>query len=261
MAGPALIIVNQSGKPAGVAGKAREDLVTGTDVSLSAANGPYLAYAWSIIYKPIDINAGSRSSALLSAPGGSTSLLTPINAPGTYFIQLVVDSGGGLGFNPTDTTRLTFYCGSALNVNPDRLPRRVPAFQEKTEHNVNDTIDPSGNPDGWSKEWTRWFALISRLYDSSSWAAGRVALTGSSATLTRGDRIAGVSRVSTGIVTVTLSVTMPDTNYAVLPTPFGSTGGSCTVDTLTTTTFKVYRADIGGVLTDADFCFDVRLGD
>lgn len=155
-----LIKVDQAAAPPGVPGQAREDLVTGVGVTLTAVGGPFLAYAWSIISKPIDISIPVEASSLLGSPTASTSTLSPIDVAGTYLVEVAVDSGSGLGALAGDIARITFYAGPTLAVAPTELPRREMAAFESTEHNVPDAIQPLGNTQGWSREWYRWFAAI-----------------------------------------------------------------------------------------------------
>jgi hypothetical protein len=107
------IIINQTGKPAGVAGQSREDLDTGVDVTLSASGGPFLAYRWRIVSKPIDILIPVASAALLTTPDAASPLLSPVDLPDTYLVELAVDSGAGLGAREGDVARRTFYAGPA----------------------------------------------------------------------------------------------------------------------------------------------------
>lgn len=157
------IVINQSGKTAGVNGRAREDLDTGTAISVAAVGGPFLAYSWTFLSKAINIVAGVRATSLFATPNASSSLINPIDQPGTYLVQLAVDSGSGLGATEDDVVSITFYAGPALNADPTQLPRRIPAFGERRQHNVPDAIDPLGNVEGWSREWLRWFAYIKNL--------------------------------------------------------------------------------------------------
>lgn len=158
----AQIQIDQSGKPAGVPGEAREDLDLGTNVTLTAIGGPFAAHQWTIIDKPIDIIGAAQSAALLSSPTASATDVTPIDLAGTYLVQLSVDSGSGLGATADDIARITFYAGPALASDPTQLPRRRPAFQERTEHNVPGAIF-ANNPRGWAQEWERWFAFIENI--------------------------------------------------------------------------------------------------
>lgn len=155
-----------SGAPPGVTGQAREDLATGFPVTLTAVGGPYLGYQWSIVDKPLDIVAATQSGALLGSPTASTTSFGPIDTVGTYLVQIVVDSGSGLGATPDDIAQITFYAGvglNSLNPDPEQLPRRQMAFRETTQHNVPDVVFPLGNPRGWAQEWERWFALLRRI--------------------------------------------------------------------------------------------------
>lgn len=158
MASPLQIKVDQSGKPPGVPGQAREDLVLGTAVQLAAVGGPFGNYQWSIAFKPVDVVAGARSSAALSSATTSTTLLQPMDKAGTYRVGIAVDAGFGLGAREQDVAFITFYAGPALNADPTQYPRREPAVGETTEHNAPDAIDPGGNPDGWGRERARWDA-------------------------------------------------------------------------------------------------------
>ena len=144
------IVLNQAATPPGVDGQAREDFVTGTSVSAAAVGGPFLAYQWSFVSKPIDILAGLMANPLFGTSAASSTTISPITIPGTYEIQLAVDSGSGLGALDSDVVRITFYAGvagnyteGAPNVDPAELPRRRIAFSETTEHNVPDAIEPT----------------------------------------------------------------------------------------------------------------------
>lgn len=258
------IILNQTAKPPGVAGKAREDLDTGTDVSASASGGPFSAYLWEIVDKPVDIVADSQSSALLTAPTAATTLVQPVDFVGTYLLRLTVDSGLGLGASPDDIADLTFYANDPSNplaTDPAELPRREIAFRETTEHNVNDLVFPTGNPRGWAQERQRWDAVLRRLYDAASFAWGRVVLTPVGAGLQdplSAHNIAGVTRVGVGMVDVTFTRAAANDDYAVVGSARGATGGSITAWNETTGGVRIYRANPGGALVDADFSFDVK---
>ena len=250
-----------SGAPPGVAGVAREDLVTGFGVQLTATGGPFLAYQWSIVDKAVNIMAGVQSAALLGAPNAAVTTLSPIDQIGTYLVQIVVDSGSGLGALPDDVSTLTFYAGAppwapggSLNPTPNALPRRQMAFRETTEHNVADPVFPLGNPRGWAEEWERWFAVMERVAGATLFAAGVVQLTGAGATLLSGSNIAAVVRSSLGVVGVTFTNPAPTANYAVTCGAVGQ-GGMFNVTTKTINGFVVERSDLGGSLVDADFDF------
>lgn len=256
----AQIVVDQAGKPAGVAGKAREDLDLAVDIVLASAGGPFAAHLWSIIDKPIDIVGASQSASLLSSPASSTTILSPIDLKGTYLLELLVDSGDGIGATADDIARITFYAGAVLNADPLQLPRRIPAFRETLEHNVNDVIFPSGNSRGWSQEWLRWFAILENVATSGGdFAYARVSLTGGGASLVgNSDNVANVTRLGLGNVRVDFNNPAPNANYGVIPTARGPTGGSCTTDSETVNDFEIFRANPGGTLVDADFTFIVK---
>lgn len=258
------ILIDQpgSGAPPGTPGQAREDLITGFAVQLTATGGPFLAYSWSIIDKTVDIVAGAQSAALLTAPNAAVTQLTPIDIEGTYLVQVIVDSGSGLGALADDVARITVYAGptlNALNVDPAELPRREMAFRETTEHNVPDLVFPLGNERGWAEERQRWQELLKRIYQGKSWAWGRVALPGGGPASLVGLalNVAGVARVAVGTVDVTFATPLPNANYEVITSPRG-VGGQTYVDTETINGFRLYRSDPWGGLIDAPFGFDVR---
>lgn len=251
-----------SGAPPGVAGQAREDLSLGFPVTLTAVGGPFLQYQWSIVDKAVDMLAGVQSAALLGAPGAAVTPMTPIDREGTYLVQVVVDSGSGLGALAEDVSTLTFFAGPTLNalaVDPAELPRREMAFREKTEHNVPDLVFPLGNARGWAQERQRWQEVLKRIYLGKSWAWGRVALpAGGPASLTGlALNVGGVGRVSAGVVDVTFSSPLPNANYEVMHSARGA-GGQLYVDSETINGFRIYRADPWGGLVDAGFNFNVR---
>ena len=255
------IKLDQAATPPGVAGVAREDFVLGADVTAIAVGGPYSAYLWSIVDKPIDIVAGTRSASLLTNAMASATLITPIDLAGTWNLQLLVDSGHGLGATPEDQAVITFYAGPALNPDPTLLPRREIAFREQLQHNVADVIFPAGNSRGWAQEWSRWFALLRSIANGKSHAWGRVTLAGGGASFAAPTCAfnAAVARAGVGIVDVTFTTNAPNANYAAVATARGAAiGGSCTVSGEGVGGFRVHRADPGGALVDADFCFDVK---
>lgn len=251
-----------SGAPPGVAGVAREDLALGFPVTLTAIGGPYLAHVWSVVDKTVDIVLGTQSAAVFGAPAAAVTSFGPIDIEGTYLVQLVVDSGSGLGATADDVARITFYAGStlnALNVDPAELPRREMAFRETTEHNVPDAVFLAGNARGWAQERQRWQEVLKRLYAGKSWAWGRVALPGGGpASLVGGDlNVGGVVRTAIGTVAVSFAAPLPNANYAVLHAARGAPG-QLYVDTEAVGGFTIYRSDAFGNLVDADFSFDVR---
>lgn len=245
-----------SGAPPGIPGQAREDLATGFAVQLTATGGPFLAYQWSIVDKAVDIMAGLQSAALLSAPAAAVTQMVPIDFVGTYLVQVVVDSGSGLGANADDVARITFYAGTALNsLNPvpNQLPRRQMAFRETTEHNVPDAVFPLGNPRGWAQEWERWFARLLLLSTSSYFAAALVDLpAGGPAVLTAASNVASAVRLSLGVVAISFTNPASSTDYVVLPSAEGQ-GGMFLVRNKTVNGFVIERSDLGGSLVDDDF--------
>lgn len=254
------IRIDQAAAPPGVAGVAREDLATGVPVTLTAVGGPYAQYLWTTIWKPIDIVAAVKATSAFTAPLANVTNYTPIDQAGTYLVQVAVDSGLGLGATPDDIARISFYAGPALNADPTKLPRRIPAFGETVEHNVADAVDVGGNPDGWSREWLRWFALMSAMWDLRSAAGARVSLPGGGpAAIVRQANVFSATRTAVGIVDIVYTVALPDAFNAPSATAYGPTGGSCVVDLATANGCTVYRADPAGMLVDADFTFDVRL--
>lgn len=248
-----------AGIPVGTPGQAREDMKLGFPALLSAFGGPYLGYQWTIIDKAVDIVAGIQSAAALSAPSASISNMLPIDLPGTYLVQLVVDSGSGLGATEDDIASITFYAGPTLNPDPAGLPRRIPAFKERGEHNVPDVIFPGGNERGWAEEWERWFAFLTRLAGglAHSWGAVTVPVGGPAA-LASGLN-AGVAWVSTGVVDVTFTTPALNANYAVVYGADGGVGGDCATSNKTVNGFRVSRGDAFGALVDADFGFMVMV--
>jgi hypothetical protein len=266
---PVQIRVDQAALPAGTAGRAREDLVTGVNATLTAVGGPYGAYLWRLVHAPIDIAAGVRSAALVSTPTTASTVCGPLSVPGTHLVEVLVDSGSGLGATADDVARITFYAGLAgsklfgpLAPNPERLPRRVPAFQETVEHNVPDVLDPTGNVDGHARELQRWFYAVGRMWEGSKvWASGRVTLTGAGAVLVRGFNVvqAGVNRTGAGNVTVAFQQALPDGLY--LPEVWPITDvGHCYPTSILASGFTVARRDDGGSPYDQDFGFSVTLG-
>lgn len=253
----AQIVIDQVAKPPGIAGKAREDLDTGTDITLTAAGGPFLSHLWQMIDRPIDIIGAAQASSVLVTPSASVTLLSPIDVEGTYLAELLVDSGNGLGATADDIARITFYAGLALSANPAALPRRRPAARETNEHNVNDAIFPGGNPRGWAQEWERWFLLMQQ---GTEFSAARVSLPGGgpAAIIGNATNVASVTRTGVGVCDVLFTTAAPNALYGVLTSARGPVGGSLTVDTELTTGFTIYRANAAGAFVDADFTFAVK---
>lgn len=254
------ITIDQGVLPPGTPGKSREDLAVGTAGSLSSSGGPFLQYSWRILHPAIDIDTGAMSAAVLATPSAASTLINPVDVEGTYLIELVVDSGNGLGAGVEDVARIDFYAGATLAVNPWDLPRRGPAFKETTEHNTNDAVQPTGNTEGWSREMYRWFSLVRRMWRTKSWAAARIALPGGGpAAITRGFNIATATRTGVGVVAFTFTTAMPDGSYSVTAAPRTSSG-SCAVSAEVAGGFTVTRYDSAGAPADADFNLNVQLG-
>lgn len=256
------IKIDQLAAPPGVSGKAREDLVTGLDISFTATGGPFLSYLWQLVDKPIDIVGGVQSAAVLSAPTANVTLATPVDLPGTYLVQLLVDSGSGLGATEQDVATITAAAalpGSPFNADPTQLPRRQIAFRETTEHNVDDVVFPSGNPRGWAQERLRWDALLSSLFAGKDWSHARVGLTGGGATIVGSAlNVASVTRVGVGVVDVLFTAAMPNGNFEVFGGARGPVGGMATSDLEANAGFRIYRADPSGTLVDQPFNFCVK---
>jgi hypothetical protein len=156
------IKVDQVAAPAGVPGQAREDLALGVGVTLTAVGGPYLSYLWRIVDLPTNAAVTVRSAAVLATPALPVTGFAPIDQQGTYFVELLVDSGSGLGATADDVARITFYAGVVIGATASSVPRRRIAYRETSEHNAPDALDAGGNPEGWAREWRRWFANIER---------------------------------------------------------------------------------------------------
>lgn len=260
----ATVKIDQSGAPAGVAGEAREDLVTGLAVTLTAGGGPFSAYQWVLDYAAVDADASglARATSALTAPTSSVTQLSPVDKRGTYFGRLLVDSGAGLGAGADDVVEWSFYAGvsgdpvkGSPGADPTSLPRRAPAAGERASHNVPDALDPSGNPDGWARELLKWFSVVERVWSRQLFAAAHVQLTGAGATVLRGWNVSGASRTGTGQVTLTFDGAFPDADWAGGVVAAGATGGSGSVVAQTDSDCDVERGDPGGSLSDSDFLF------
>lgn len=255
----AQITINQVTRPPGTVGVAREDLVLGQVVTLSSSGGPFAAYRWRIIHKPIDIVAGVRATSVLATPLAINTTMAPIDVAGTYLVELAVDSGFGIGALSSDVARITFYAGPVLATAPDEFPRRPIAFQETIEHNVADPLDPAGNGEGWSREWYRWFATIKKLWATKSAAWAKVSLPGGGpAAIADGANVAAAVRIGMGVVDVAFTNALPTANYCVTTGVHGS-GGSCLVLNQAVGGFRIERSDPFGVLVDDDFSFHVMV--
>lgn len=221
------ITLNQTGKPPGVAGQAREDFDLGTAVVASASGGPFSAYRWSIVSKPVDVVSATKSGAGLSAPTSSTTQVSPLDVAGTHLIELLVDAGYGLGARIEDVARITFYAGPALAANPKRFPRRRPAFGERAEHNAPDALDPTGNPDGWAREKERERAALLDVWEGALRAGGTV-IGGTTPSYQRQKGMVDPPVWNAGTLEyeLTFAVAFPDGAYSVFVTPQGLNGAN-----------------------------------
>jgi hypothetical protein len=108
-----LITINQSGKPAGVPGESREDLATGTTVTLvNNDNTNATSWLWEMVSRPLG------SSATLTTTTSSTSTFTP-DVVGSYLIQLTING--------------RIRGREVAAVKTSVLGLRIPASQETTE--------------------------------------------------------------------------------------------------------------------------------
>jgi hypothetical protein len=255
------IQINQGSLPPGIPGRAREDLVLNQPVVLTAIGIGITEWLWRVIHRPIDIITPLRATANITSPDASSTQITGINVEGTYHIELVVDSGSGLGALPEDVVRITFYAGPPLAQDSDCLPRRSPAFAETTEHNVPDNIEPTGNSEGWSREWLKWFEVIKRAAKGTSFAWGRVTMTATTTTLGDSYNITSINKTGTGTVQVTYTRPIPTgLKYTINASAAGTTGGSCTIINNNNAGFTLERGDFGGGIVNANFNFVVYAG-
>ena len=259
------ITLDQSGKSPGIPGQARQDLATGTAVLCTSSGGPFLAYRWAVVSKAINAAVTVRSAAVFATPTADTSLLEPIDLPGTYLVRVTVDSGNGLGADEGDVAEIDFYAGPALASDPRRLPRRWPAAFEQLSHNVPDAIDPAGNTEGWAREKLKWKAIHEA---SVVWAAGLVEnVNGASlATLIRGFGVS-VSYIAAGQIQITFDTPMPDAFYSVIASidDVNSAGAD---PSIVQPLFKdangfqvwTYDVTINALADGVPFSFEVKLG-
>lgn len=253
----ALIKIDQLGKPAGVAGFSREDLALAVPVDITVTGGPYAQVLWTLQDKPIDLSVPAQSAAAITSVTSATTQVTPIDYKGTYLLQVLVDSGFGLGATVADIDSRTFYAGPTLNPTWNELPRRVPSFLERLQHNVqSDPIYGAlGNARGWAQEWLRWFGLVEKVSRIAPYAWGRVAF-GPTA-LVDGSGIASVASVGVGNVQITFTTPLPTSTYAVIASARGLTPGYCTAQSEATNFFFIRRDDSTGTVTDSEFSFVV----
>lgn len=186
------ITINQSGKSAGVAGQAREDLDNvpvgpqGSVLVTLTATGGTGTYAWLLLDAPPNEAMTAPSASTLSASSGSSVTITPDNAD-TYLVQC---SSG------TETVQITFYAGPTLSAAADELPQRIPSFDEGNVHNAPDLVYPTGNIKGWAQVLRRWLSVIRRhdaiLSGDNGHPSADLALTTNSATPFTGVVITGL---------------------------------------------------------------------
>lgn len=269
----AQIQLDQAAKPAGTPGQAREDLDIGTNVTATAIGGPFAQHQWTIVDKPVDIPGAAQSAALLSAASASATDVTPVDTPGTYKLRLEVDSGSGLGALADDVAEITFYANQLaatirgpLATDPAELPRRRPAFGERTEHNVNGPIFAGGNPRGWAQEEDRWFAVIERIYAGKAWAWGNIdvppggpaAVLASTAGRPHAFNVASVSRTGLGTVEVNFTRPMLEADSFWPEVWLLGTRGFALGAVVTTTQIIVETRTVADALADRAFGFRIH---
>lgn len=261
------IKIDQTGKPAGLPGVAREDLNLGTDVVLSAVGGPFRAYRWSVVNGAIDYSINDLSSAAPVSPTNSVTTVTPIDVSGTYLVQLEIDSGRGLGATADDVARITFYAGVPLATNIDELPQRIPAPEETNEHNVPNTIFPTGNRIGWAYTVGRYlYGVVRRLYRVGGRAGIRVSTASAGPTVTAVRSFYMLLPTFNGTkYTCTIDPPMINAFYGVQVTPHVSIDYGVpkkwAVNVLSASQFEIYFYDNADAATGADFTATVVGGD
>jgi len=137
---PASIIFNQSGTPAGVAGKARNDFVISPPTLVVCTNATTeTSYAWTLVDVPI------RSALVRGSTGAGASFTFTPDVKGTYLVSLTVN---GSPF-ATDTTRS--FCA----VLSTGAGWRYKAAGETEEDNLTYTglgFVGNVNPRGWATD-------------------------------------------------------------------------------------------------------------
>lgn len=261
------IKIDQAAAPAGLPGVAREDLATGSPVTLTAVGGPFAAYRWTIIDRALDFTNDTLSAAAISASTQAITTMTPIDVAGTYLVQLEIDSGNGLGASADDIARITFYAGPTLAADAFELPQRIPAARETTEHNVANAAYPAGNSIGWAYAVGRWFyGIVRRLFRTGPRAGARVSTASAGPTVTeiRKNYVTSVT-FDGAAYTVTLNPPFTDLDYGVVVTPHESVdyGHPTTwaVSIMSESTFTISFYDNADAATGADFTVLVALGD
>jgi hypothetical protein len=257
---PVAIVLNQIAAPPGVPGFAREDFVTGSPVTIAAVGGPYFAYQWRIIDKPIDLTVPVQATTVIGVFDAASTTLSPIDLPGTYLIELLVDSGSGLGATDQDVARITFYANDVsmpLSTDAAEMPRRTPAFRERLEHNVPETLFPGGNPRGWAEERLRFDEAILRMYQGKSYAHGRVNVAGAGTSLVDAFNSATATWTALGVVDIVFTRPLQNNLYTVNGnTLFAS--GFFKVTNMLNTGFTAIVTDNTDAAADLDFCYDVK---
>jgi hypothetical protein len=255
------IVLNQAAQPPGNPGFARQDFLTGVAVSAAAVGGPYFQYLWTLIDKPLDLTVPARSTAVVGSPTSTSTLVSPIDMAGTYLLELLVDSGSGLGATQDDVARITFYANSVsmpLNADPAEAPRRTPAFRETTEHNVPETLFPGGNPRGWAEERLRFDEMILRMYQGKSWAHGRVDVAGGGpATVVDGMNVASATWAGTGLIDVVFTRPLQNNLYTITGNTYNAPGFFYTTNRLNTG-FRAVVTNPANAAADLAFCFNVQ---
>lgn len=260
------IKIDQTGKPAGLPGVAREDLATGTPVTLTAVGGPFRAYRWTIIDKALNFDNDTLATSSIVSSDQAVTSMSPIDQAGTYLVQIEIDSGNGLGRGADDKARITFYAGPTLATEPTELPQRIPAARETTEHNVPNDAYPGGNSIGWAYAIGRWFfGIVRRLFRVAPRAGARVA-TEAPATVNEIRKLFVSSVTFDGTTyTVTLETPFPDAGYGAVITPHQSgdfpTPMTWEVSNVTTSGFNITFYDNTMTAQGADFTVMVGLGD
>lgn len=259
------IKIDQTAKPAGVAGVAREDLDVGVPVTLAAVGGPFSAYRWTIIDRAIEFNTPALSTITLVSPNNSSTQTSNLDLGGTYLIQLEIDSGKGLGATADDIARITFYAGPTLATHPQELPQRIPAASETTEHNVPNSIYPLGNPIGWAYAVGRWlYNIVRRLFRVSVRSGMRITTASAGPTVTVVSQHFMSASFDGTKYTCTLFPVFPTDTYGVLVTPHESVDYGhprhWAVTVLSASQFEIYFYDAADAPTGADFSVGAFIG-
>lgn len=134
----AQIRIDQAANPAptGVAGRSRDDIVTGSAVVLvNTDNTGVTSWRWRIVARP------PGSAAALSNPTAAAPSFTP-DVEGTYLIELIVNEGR------TAAERQRRIAAIRQDINGEMC--RIPAAGETTE--ANWLIGGVENPDGWQPD-------------------------------------------------------------------------------------------------------------